>query len=389
MTDAINGGGGKDGRGNALIDRAKNILLKPNAEWRRIAAEPATIGDILVRYVLPLAAIGPVASFIGGQVFGYGALGFSYRPSLMSSLSTAVTTYVLSVIGILVLALVAEFLAPKFDGEANRLAAFKLVAYSYTAAMLAGVFGLIPSLSFLAILGLYSFYLFYTGVGPLMKVPLDKVLAYTVVTVLCAVVIYIVVGALARGVVGTFVPGPTYMNDAGTVSGTATIPGVGKIDLGKAQQAANEMEAASRKPAVEPARLQALLPMEIAGYQRTAVEANGLGGMGSEASGTYEAGGKSFRLKITDMAAMGAIAGIGSAMGVTRSSEDADGYERTGTVDGRMQSERWSKTGNSGAFSVVVGSRFMIEAEGSAASIDELKRAVAGVNENALVALGG
>lgn len=384
MTDGIN-----EPQRNALIERAKGILLKPNEEWPGIEAEPATIGDVLVRYVLPLAAIGPVASFIGGQVFGYGALGFSYRPSLLSSLSLAISTYILTVIGIVVLAFIAEFLAPKFDGGANRLNAVKLVGYSYTASMLSGVFGLIPSLSFLGILGLYSFYLFYTGVGPLMKVPQDKALAYTAVTVVCAVVIFIVVGALGRGVVGTFVPGPTYMSDAGTVGGTATIPGVGKIDLGKAQQAANEMEAASRKPAVEPAKLQVLLPAAVAGYQRTAIEANGLGGMGSEASGTYQVGGKSFRLKVTDMAAMGAIAGIGSAMGVTRSREDADSYERTGTVDGHMQSERWNKSTNSGAFSVIVGNRFMVEAEGSAASIDELKSAVASVNQGALASLGG
>lgn len=384
MTDGINGP-----QRNALIERAKGILLKPNAEWPRIEAEPATIGDVLVRYVLPLAAIGPVASFIGGQVFGYGALGFSYRPSLLSSLSLAISTYVLTVIGIVVLTFIAELLAPKFDGGASRINAVKLVGYSYTASMLSGIFGLIPSLSFLGILGLYSFYLFYTGVGPLMKVPQDKALAYTAVTVVCAVVIFIVVGALGRGVVGTFVPGPTYMSDAGTVSGTATIPGVGKIDLGKAQQAANEMEAASRKPAVEPARLQALLPTAVAGYQRTATEANGLGGMGSEASGTYEVGGKSFRLKVADMAAMGALAGIGSAIGATQSREDANGYERTGTVDGHMQSEKWNKTTNSGAFSIVVANRFMVEAEGSAASIDELKSAVASVNQSALVSLGG
>lgn len=384
MTNGIDGP-----RQSALVERAKGILLKPNEEWTKIEAEPATIGDVLVRYVLPLAAIGPVASFIGSQLFGYGAMGFSYRPSLLSSLSLAISTYVFTVIGIVVLALIAEFLAPKFGGGASRLNAVKLVGYSYTAAMLSGVFGLIPSLSFLGILGLYSFYLFYTGVGPLMKVPQDKAVAYTAVTVICAVVIFIVIGALGRGVVGAFVPGPTYMSDAGEISGTATIPGVGKIDLGKAQQAANEMEAASRKPAVEAGRLQALLPAAIAGYQRTALEANGLGGMGSEASGTYEVGGKSFRLKITDMPAMGAIAGIGSAMGVTRSREDADSYERTGTVDGRMQSERWNKGTNSGTFSVVVANRFTVEAEGSAASIDELKSAVASVDEGALKGLGG
>lgn len=383
MNDVTSGGG------NPLIDRAKNILLKPGEEWPRIEAEPATIQEILVRYVLPLAAIGPVAGFIGGQVFGYGALGFTYRPSLLSSLSSAIVTYVLSVVGIFVLSLIADFLAPKFGGQSGRLNAFKLVAYSWTAGLLAGVFGIIPSLAFLAILGLYSIYLLYSGATPLMKVPQDKAVAYTAVTIVCAVVIYIIVGAVGRAAVGAFVPGPTYMSDTGTPGGTVTVPGVGTLNLDKAQKAASEMEAAARKPAVDPAKLQALLPMAIAGYERTAVEAAALGGMGSEASGTYTAGGKSFHLKITDMAAVGAIAGIGSAMGVSQSREDADSYERTGTVNGRMQSESWNKANGSGKFSVVMGNRFMVEADGSAASIDELKAAVASVNEGSLAGLAG
>ena len=377
------------GGGNPLIERVKNILLKPLEEWPKIEAEPSTIQEILVRYVLPLAAIGPVAGFIGGQVFGYGALGFTYRPSLLSSLSSAIVTYVLSVIGIFVLSLIADFLAPKFGGTSNRLSAFKLVAYSWTAGLVAGVFGIIPSLAFLAILGLYSVYLLYTGATPLMKVPQEKAVGYTAVTIVSAVLIYILVGAVGRAAVGAFVPGPTYMSDSGTVGGSVTVPGVGTIDLDKAQQAAGEMEAAAKKPAVDPAKLQALLPTQIAGYERTAVEATAMGGMGSEANGTYTAGGKSFQLKITDMAAVGALAGLGSAMGVSQSREDADGYERTGTVGGRMQTERWNKTAGAGKFSLVVGNRFMVEADGSAASIDELKEAVASVNEASLVGLGG
>jgi hypothetical protein len=76
-------------------------------------------------------------------------------------------------------------------------------------------------------------------------------------------------------------------------------------------------------------------------------------------------------------------------MGVSQSREDADGYERTGTVNGRMQTEKWSKSTGSGKFSVVIGNRFMVEAEGSAASIGELKNAVASVDQGALVGLGG
>lgn len=383
MNDVTSGGG------NPLIERAKNILLKPLEEWPRIEAEPSTIQEILLRYVLPLAAIGPVASFIGSQVFGYGALGFSYRPSLLSSLSSAIVTYVLTIVGVFALSLMADFLAPKFGGQSGKVNAFKLIAYSGTAGFVAGVFGIIPTLAFLSILGFYGIYLLYLGATPLMKVPQDKSIAYTAVTVVCAILLLFIVNAVTRTVVGAFVPGPTYMSDTGTTGGTVTLPGVGAINLDKAQQAAGEMEAASKKPAVDPAKLQALLPTAIAGYQRTAVEATAMGGMGSEADGTYSAGGKSFHLKITDMAVVGALAGIGSAMGVSQSREDADGYERTATVNGRMQTEKWSKSTGSGKFSVIVGNRFSVEADGSAANIDELKAAVASVNEGSLTGLAG
>jgi hypothetical protein len=56
-----------------LIEKVKAILLKPKEEWPKIAADPSTPGDIATRFAIPLIAIGPVASFIGGQVFGYGA----------------------------------------------------------------------------------------------------------------------------------------------------------------------------------------------------------------------------------------------------------------------------------------------------------------------------
>jgi hypothetical protein len=74
-------------------------------------------------------------------------------------------------------------------------------------------------------------------------------------------------------------------------------------------------------------------------------------------------------------------------MGVAHSQQDANGYEKSGTVNGAMQSESWHNDSHSGKFGTSVGSRFMIEAEGNAASIDELKAAVAQVNPSALSAL--
>ena len=57
-------------------------------------------------------------------------------------------------------------------------------------------------------------------------------------------------------------------------------------------------------------------------------------------------------------------------------------------IDGQMQTEEWNKTDSRGKFGTMVASRFMIEAEGDAGSIDELKAAVAAIDSGALKGLG-
>ena len=53
-----------------LIDRVKRILLSPRTEWEVIDAEPTTPAQLYTGYIMPLAAIGPIAQIIGYSVFG-------------------------------------------------------------------------------------------------------------------------------------------------------------------------------------------------------------------------------------------------------------------------------------------------------------------------------
>ena len=55
-----------------IVNRAKNICLTPNTEWPVIAAEPTPPATLITEYVVPLAAIGAVAGFIGGSIVGTG-----------------------------------------------------------------------------------------------------------------------------------------------------------------------------------------------------------------------------------------------------------------------------------------------------------------------------
>lgn len=380
--DGGNAGVGPGG-GN-LYARAKTILLSPREEWPRIAAEPDSPGDVFRRHVVPLAAIGPVASLIGGQVFGYGTFGFSYKPALGAALGAAVVSYAITLLGIWVLSLIADFLAPKFGGERSRAQAFKLVAYGATASFLAGIFGLVPSLGVFGLLGLYSLYLFYTGSGPLMKVPADRTMAYTAVTIVAAIVLSLVVAPVTAGIVA--LTGLSALSGSTDSAAEITLPGGGTLNPGKAEDFARRMEDAASgkiKP-VEAGKLAALLPATLGGWTRTATESTGVGQFGATAEGRYERDGRHFTLRVVDMAAMGTIAGMGAAMGIEQSREDEIGYERTTTVDGRLVTEAWRTADSAGKFGTVIANRFMVEAEGQADSIDQLKAAVAAIDPNDL-----
>ena len=191
---------------NRLVARAKAIVTRPRVEWDRIAGETTPPMQMLTSYAIPLAAIGPVASLIGSQVFGYSGFGFTYRPDLATSLTSAILSFVLTLVSLFVVTFVANFLSPRFGGREAFPAAFRLVAYSMTAAWLAGIFGLIPALAILGLLGLYSFYLFYLGATPVLGVPADKAAGYTAVTVVAAIVAYLVVGAVVAALAGASVP---------------------------------------------------------------------------------------------------------------------------------------------------------------------------------------
>jgi Yip1 domain len=211
----------KDGRPpvakghSGIAARVKSILLQPKAEWDRIDAEPATIGEIYRNWVVILAAIPPVATLIGSLLFGYTFFGVTYRPPVMAAIAGALVQYVLTLVGVYVLALIIEALAPTFNGTKDRVKAFKVAAYSSTAAWVAGIFGLLPALAIIGLLGaLYSLYLLYLGLPRLMKTPADKALPYTAVVIVAAIVVFMVIGALMGPVTAMFGGGPPTVSPA-------------------------------------------------------------------------------------------------------------------------------------------------------------------------------
>jgi len=405
-----------------IIQRVKNICLTPSSEWQVIAGETTPTGALITGYVAPLVAIGAIAGFIGGSVVGVG-LPFmgTYRVPLVAGLVVAVFSFAMAIVGIFVLSLIINVLAPTFGGEQNSAQALKVAVYSYTPAWVAGVLHILPTLGILALLAaLYGLYLLYLGLPRLMKCPEDKAIGYTVVVVICAIVISVVIGAVGAAIAGAGMIG------AGVASGSlfGSAPpaasrssqiqfdkdsAMGKLQaLGlKLEESNKKMEAAQKSGdanaqaaaameslgtllgggrRVDPIsidQLKPFVPDMFAGLPKKSINAEKVGAVGimvSKAEATYGEGDKNVTLNISDTGGASGLVGLAGWVGMQEEKEDEYSSERTRKVNGRIVHEKLSKNGGTNEFGIVLGDRFVVSAKGNGVTLDELKAAISSID---------
>ena len=179
------------------------MLADPAGEWVAIEKEPGDAAFLLSRYVAPLALIPAVFGLIGACAVGIvvPAAGLVRAP-LATGLVGAVFGYVMSCATVVCLGALIRLLAPTFDGHRDFNAAFKLAAYSYTPVWLTGIFLLAPGLRFLELIGFYGAYILWTGASHLMKVPVQKLPAFTAILAVCAFALIFIIGALQHTLFG-------------------------------------------------------------------------------------------------------------------------------------------------------------------------------------------
>jgi hypothetical protein len=413
----------------ALLDRVKAICLKPNTEWPVIEAETSSTNALMMGYAVPLAAITPIAGFIGGVVVGR-SIPFvgSYHVPVGSALTLAVVSYVLALVGLFVLSLIINALAPSFGGQKNGTQALKLAVYAQTPAWIAGVFTVLTSLSWLPIIAaIYGLYLFYLGLPVLMKNPKEKSAGYTVVVIICAVVIYVVMGAVAAAVGGAGMLAAGSLKGFSHLGAGSSAPGQVQFDkdspLGRLQAMGEAMKESNKKmeeaqksgdsnaqaqaamqglgallgggKRVDPIgidQLKPFIPETFAGLGKTggSAEKNGVVGFAvSKAEGRYgDHAGKHVTLEVTDTGGASGLIGLAGWMNMQGEREDDYSVEKTAKVDGRIVHEKASKqAGGSNEFTVVLGDRFIVNAHGSGVDLAALKAAVSGLELGKLEAL--
>lgn len=421
-----------------IFARVKAIILSPSTEWRVIAAEPSSPHAIYLRYVAPLVAIGVIASFIGQTLVGTyaGPLGM-VRVGFAAGLAHAVLFFLLSFLQVFLIAWLVDVLAPTFGGTRDSLAALKVTAYSFTPGWVAAVLNVIPMLGVLGVLAaLYGLYLLYLGLPVLMRCAEDKSVGYTVVLVVCAVVLSVLVTTLSTcaiagmGMAGVGALGRNHVSDSVAAKGdsAAVLASVfgAKSDadrervnqavkslekLGNASDqavAANPQAAAANATAamnavgqimaggkdVQPVdfhELKAMLPASLPGMPR--IDASGqsseaMGVKGSSASARYsDAANARIRVEITDLGSMSGLAALAGKFDPNMERETPTGYERTKRIDGRLVHERYDRSAKSGEVGVLVANRFSVTVEGSGVDAAALTAALKAIDLSGIAAM--
>jgi len=420
-----------------IFARVKAIILSPSTEWPVIAAEPSSVHAIYLRYVAPLVAIGVIASFIGQTMVGTyaGPLGM-VRVGLAAGLAHAVLFFVLSFLQVFLIAWLVDVLAPTFAGARDSLAALKVTAYSFTPGWVAALLNVIPMLGVLGVVAaLYGLYLLYLGLPVLMRCPKDKAVGYTVVLVVCAVVLSVLVTTLSTcaiagmGMIGVGALGRNNVSDAMTAKADSSavlanvfgaksdadrerinqaMKSLEKLGDASDKAAAGDPQAAVANAAamnavgqiaaggkkVQPVdfhELKAMLPASLPGMPR--IEASGqsgeaMGMKGSSATARYSDGANArIRIEIADLGSISGLAALAGKFDPNMEKETATGYERTKRIDGQLVHERFDRSAKSGAVGVLVADRFSVSVEGSGVDPATLTSALKAIDLSGIAAM--
>lgn len=351
-----------------LIARARDMLIRPQSEWRRVASEEPA--PLIGSYVVPLALLGAVVGLVANVLY---AGAFAVNAALVSKAVWALLYLVFAVLGVVVAAWLINMMAPRFGAEANNGRAMQLAAYSATPVFVGALFAVAPPISAL-MLGvgiIYAFILLAMGVQPLLPLrdPDNNVPRFTLSIVGLAAIIV----ALTATFVGPLINSGRVAL-VGAVETVAPPPSAPEIVRRSAAEAALDrlVQGDAGLLLSDPARLEEQFPDSLpSGFARQSVSKAQGGGV-SRADGIYRQGDATLSVAIIQFSANVEPPAVAELLNVKADGPTEGGYNRTQTIDGRFYAEE-VRAGSSRY--VVIGRGVIMIAEGGV-TMDQARAAV-------------
>ena len=188
-----------------FFNLVKSFILSPKEAWERERDKERDGTQLIISYIVPLALIPAVCSFIGYGFIGINVGFFGRAASLGMGLNNALTSFIGTIAGVYISAWVIQMLSAKFDCTVTMNKAIALIGYAYTPMLVAGIFNLIPSLSIISLAGsLYSLYVLYIGLVPMTGVSEYKRTSFFITSLVVMIGVYIVLAIVLAAMFTSF-----------------------------------------------------------------------------------------------------------------------------------------------------------------------------------------
>lgn len=148
------------------------LIVSPRDAWDAIAAEPIGVDALVVRTIVPLSLLAPIAGVIGMKTFDRAwdpASGYLVPPHEIYA--AGATTLFGSISSIFVLAGIFWLIAPMYDAPRDFRAALKVATFGAVPVLLAGATLVLPVMVAVPVIALcHTLYLYWVGVGRVLQV---------------------------------------------------------------------------------------------------------------------------------------------------------------------------------------------------------------------------
>lgn len=160
------------------------IFSNPPKEWENIRQKIDQGSCNFIRLILILAAIPPIAGYIGTTQFGWQIGGGEAVRLTNSSAGIIALLYYFSIIaGIFIVGYMIHWMGETYGADAALPQSLAVAAFTSLPLLLIGIFEIYPILWLNFIVGLaalaYSVYLLYTGIPIMLKVSPEKGFLYS------------------------------------------------------------------------------------------------------------------------------------------------------------------------------------------------------------------
>lgn len=356
------------GERSGLMARARDILIRPVSEWRRIAGEEPL--PLIGSYVLPLAVIGAVAGFVASVLY---AGVFEINAALVWKAVSAALYVGFAVLCVRIAGWAINMVAPRFGAEANSGRAGQLAAYASTPILVAGLAAIAPPITGVVVGAgvIYAFVLLALGVQPVMPVsdPENNVPRFTLSIVGVAIV---VVAAFATFVGPLINTGRDALSDAIETVAPPPPPPALPITSAAEDAISRLSQANATMLLIDAARLEEQFPDTLpSGFARQSVTYAQRGGV-SRADAVYRTEGAALLLAIIQFSNDVDPAAFATLLAIKPDGPNEGGYARTQSIDGRFYAE---EVGAQSARYVVIGRGVVMIAEGRV-TMDQARAAI-------------